>query len=125
LAGAAVALLVVTVLGVVGIVWKYLDAEHQKGIAQGKEQEALREADKATKARDLLVSIFQRAETNVEGGNVTVRQLLEDAEREVPVDLAAQPELRAELLTTIGKIGMVQTSVTLCPARVGIVSSAT
>src|SRR5262249_4123095 len=32
-AGAAAVVLLVTVLGVAGIVWKYLDAERQKGIA--------------------------------------------------------------------------------------------
>jgi formylglycine-generating enzyme required for sulfatase activity len=102
--GAAMAVLLVTVLGVAGVVWKYLDAEEQRGFAVEKEQKALEEADKATKARDFLVRIFRRAETDVEGGNVTVRQILEDAERKIPGEFAAQPELRAELMTAIGSV---------------------
>jgi formylglycine-generating enzyme required for sulfatase activity len=66
--------------------------------------EAEREADKAKKARDFLVSIFQLAETDVKGGNVTVRQLLADAEKHIPEKFADQPELRAELLAAIGKV---------------------
>jgi hypothetical protein len=49
---ALAAVLLVTVLGMAGIVWKYLDAEQQKGIAQEKETAAQQEADKARKARD-------------------------------------------------------------------------
>ena len=61
----AAAVLLATVLGVAGVVWKYLDAEQQKGIAEarrkdaeqqkgiaeGKEKEANAEAAKAKKAR--------------------------------------------------------------------------
>jgi formylglycine-generating enzyme required for sulfatase activity len=86
----AAAVLLATVLGVAGIVWKYLDAEQQ--------------AEKATKAREFLVSIFQKAETDVKGGNVTVRQLLEEAETRIPVEFADQPELRGDLLSAIGKV---------------------
>jgi formylglycine-generating enzyme required for sulfatase activity len=96
-AGAAAAVLLVTVLGVAGIVWKYLDAEQQKDIA-------LKEADKANKARNFLAGIFQKAETDVKGGNVTVRQLMEEAETGIPVEFADQPELRADLLSIIGKV---------------------
>jgi serine/threonine protein kinase len=79
--GMAAVVLLVTVLGVAGIVWKYLDAEQQKGIAEQqkgialeKEAAAQQEADKARKARGFLVSIFQKAERDERGGNVTVRQ---------------------------------------------------
>src|SRR5947209_2204973 len=93
--GAAAAVLLVTVLGVAGVVWKYLDAERQKGIA-------LREADKATKAREFLVSIFRKAETDEKGGNVTVRQLLDEAEARIPVEFADQADLRRDLVKVIG-----------------------
>jgi formylglycine-generating enzyme required for sulfatase activity len=86
-----------TVFGVTGITWKYLDAEQQK-------EEAQREADKAKKARDFLVSIFQKAERDVKGGNVTVRQLLEEADTRIPVEFAGQPELRAELVSAVTKV---------------------
>jgi len=80
------------------------DAETQKARAEGKEREALKEAEKALKAREFLVSIFKRAETDVKGGNVTVRQLLAEAETRIPVEFADQPELRAELVTAIGDV---------------------
>jgi formylglycine-generating enzyme required for sulfatase activity/tRNA A-37 threonylcarbamoyl transferase component Bud32 len=115
---ALAALLLVTVLGVAGIAWKYLDAERWKSNLRAadpafraivqkyldKEKEARQEADKAKKARDFLVSIFQLAETDVKGGNVTIRQILADAERRIPVEFADQPDLRGELVSAIGKV---------------------
>jgi formylglycine-generating enzyme required for sulfatase activity len=80
----------VAVVGVAGIVWKYLDAERQ--------------ASKATKARDFLVSIFQLAERDEKGGNVTVREILDEAETRIPAEFADQPELRAELVAAIADI---------------------
>ncbi len=83
---------------------KYRDAEEQKGIAQGKEREAKDEAEKAKKAREFLVSIFQKAETDVKGGNVTVRQLLAEADTEIPRAFADQPELRGDLVAALGSV---------------------
>jgi formylglycine-generating enzyme required for sulfatase activity len=96
-AALAAAVLLVTVIGVAGIVWKYLDAEREKGLA-------LKEADKAKKASDFLQSIFRLAETDAKGGNVTVWQLLADAETRIPVEFADQPELRAELVEAIADV---------------------
>jgi formylglycine-generating enzyme required for sulfatase activity len=101
---AAAAVLLVAVLGMAGIVWKYLDAEQQRGIALENEAAALKEADKARKARDFLVGIFQLAERDVKGGNVTVREMLADAEKTIPVEFADQPELRVELMKAIGEV---------------------
>jgi hypothetical protein len=80
------------------------EAKKQTAIALQNQKEALREADKATRARDFLVRIFQKAETDVKGGNVTVRQLLQEAETRIPVEFAGQPELRAELVAAIGMV---------------------
>ncbi len=103
---AAMAVAVVLALAVSATVsyLKYLDAEQQKGVALEKEGVALQEAAKATKARDFLVSIFKKAETNEKGGNVTVRQLLDGAETEIPDKFAGQPELSAELVKAIGEV---------------------
>src|SRR5262249_42637632 len=73
-------------------------------VALDREQKAQQEADKARKAREFLVSIFQKAETDVKGGNVTVRQLLAEAETRIPVEFADQPELRADLVKAIGEV---------------------
>jgi formylglycine-generating enzyme required for sulfatase activity len=72
-------------------------------VALDREQKARQEADTATKAREFLVSIFQKAERDEKGGTVTVRQLLEEAETRIPVEFADQPELRGDLIAAIGK----------------------
>ena len=101
---AVAALLLVTVLGMAGIVWKYLDADQQKRIAFAQTQEAQKEAATAKKARDFLVSIFRISETDFQGGNLTARQILADAERRIPVEFADQPELRADLVAAIEEV---------------------
>src|SRR5262249_7401591 len=73
LTGAALAVLLVLTAGTQVSYFKYVDAEQQKRIALEKEGVALREAEKAKKARDFLVSIFRLSETDVRGGNVTAR----------------------------------------------------
>jgi formylglycine-generating enzyme required for sulfatase activity len=80
------------------------DAESKRKEAEDRGRAALQEADKATKARDFLVSIFQKAERDEKGGNVTIRQLLEEAEARIAVEFAGQPELQEELVAAIGKV---------------------
>jgi formylglycine-generating enzyme required for sulfatase activity len=94
---ALAALLGVVLLALVGLT--VLSA-----VALDREQKAQQEAAKATKARDFLVSIFQKAERDEKGGNVTVRQLLAEAETRIPVEFADQPELRGDLVAAIGKV---------------------
>jgi serine/threonine-protein kinase len=48
-AGAAAAVLLVTALGVAGVVWKYLDAEEQRGIAENRREDAERQQQEAVK----------------------------------------------------------------------------
>jgi formylglycine-generating enzyme required for sulfatase activity len=100
----AATVLLVAALGVAGIVWKYLDAERQKGIALRNEEAALKEAEKATKAREFLVRTFRKAETDEKGANVTVRQLLDEADSRIPVEFADQPELRADLAKAVADV---------------------
>jgi formylglycine-generating enzyme required for sulfatase activity len=91
------AVLLATVLGVAGVVWKYLDAEQQKG-------RALQEAEKAERASDYLVSIFELADVNNQPGAKTPRQILDDAEKDIPQKFADQPDLRDKLLKKIGTV---------------------
>jgi formylglycine-generating enzyme required for sulfatase activity len=98
------ALLLVTVLGVAGVVWKYADAERQRGIAEAKEKEAQREADKAKKAQAFLESIFALSDAGGQRGTLSARQILDDAEKRIPVEFADQPELQAELLASVEKV---------------------
>jgi formylglycine-generating enzyme required for sulfatase activity len=90
---------------------KYLDAQREKGVAerqtefaQGKEREALKEADKARKARDFLVSIFELSDANGRRGTMTARQILDDAEQRVPKEFADQPELQTDLQSAIDQV---------------------
>jgi formylglycine-generating enzyme required for sulfatase activity/serine/threonine protein kinase len=97
-------IVLVFLAGFAGVFWQWRVAETQTGIAVVREQEARQEADKAKKARDFLVSIFQISERDVQGGNITARQILADAERRISVEFAAQPELRGELEAAIGDV---------------------
>jgi serine/threonine protein kinase/formylglycine-generating enzyme required for sulfatase activity len=80
------------------------DAENKRKQAEDNERVAQQEATKARKARDFLVSIFRKAERDEKGGDVTVRQLLEEAETRIPVEFADQPELRADLVKVIREV---------------------
>ncbi len=116
--GMAAAVVLALTVGTTVSYLKYRDAEEQKGIAekqteiaQDKEREAKDEAEKAKKeaekakqAREFLVSIFQKAETDVKGGNVTVRQLLVEADMDIPRAFADQPELREELVAALAGV---------------------
>ena len=75
----------------------------RRGTAEGhrREAEAQHEADKAKKARDFLVSIFELSDANGQRGTMTARQILDDAEKRIPKEFADQPELQAELLAAI------------------------
>jgi serine/threonine protein kinase/formylglycine-generating enzyme required for sulfatase activity len=119
---AALAVLLALSLGTTVSTLKYLDAEQQKGIAEERRKDAveqteiaearrkdadqqkgiaLEEARRAKRARDFLVSIFELSDANGIRGTMTARQILEDAEKRIPVDFADQPELRADLLEAV------------------------
>jgi serine/threonine protein kinase/formylglycine-generating enzyme required for sulfatase activity len=99
--GAAVAVVLALAVGTTVSYLKYLDAEEQKGMAVTQKEEAQREADKANKARDFLVSIFELSDAKGQRGTMTARQILNDAEKRIPQEFADQPELQAELLAAI------------------------
>ena len=72
-------------------------------VALDRERKAQREADKARKARDFLVGIFRIKDIQA-GNTTTARQILNEAEQRIPIEFAAQPELRDELLATIENV---------------------
>ncbi len=73
------------------------EAEQQRGVALAEKQQAIREGAKAKKAREFLVSIFER------GSTMTGRQILDDAENRIPTDFAGQPDLQKELQGEVDK----------------------
>ena len=95
--GLAAAVVLALALGTTGSYLKYCEAQEQRKHAE-------KEAEKAKKASEFLVSIFQKAETDVKGGNVTVRQLLAEADQEIPYKLADQPELQKELFAALRNV---------------------
>jgi formylglycine-generating enzyme required for sulfatase activity len=97
-------IVVMFLAGFAGVFWQWRVAEKQTGVALAREQEARQEAEKAKKARDFLVSIFELSERDTRGGNITARQILAEAERRVPVEFADQPGLRVDLLAAIEKV---------------------
>ncbi len=78
-----------------------VEASEQAKQATEKEKVALKEADKAKKARNFLVGIFRISEKDTQSGNMTARQILDRAERDIPREFEKQPDLRDELLASI------------------------
>jgi formylglycine-generating enzyme required for sulfatase activity len=108
---ALAALVGVTLLAVVALANLSASLVDARNYAENRREEAerlsglaLEDSQKALQARDFLVSIFQRAETDVKGGDVTVRQLLEEAEMRIPAEFAGQRELRADLVSVLRKV---------------------
>ena len=66
-----------------------------------KRHAAEKEADKARKARDFLVRIFELSDARTQTGTLTPRQILDDAAKRIPREFADQPELRDELQMAI------------------------
>ncbi|QVL33730.1 protein kinase [Telmatocola sphagniphila] len=73
-------------------------------VSYWKYREAKLAAEKAIKAQNFLVSIFKISETHSDGGNVTAREILADAQRRIPIEFADQPELQAVLTAAIKEV---------------------
>jgi formylglycine-generating enzyme required for sulfatase activity len=73
-------------------------------VALDREQKARKEADKANKARDFLVRIFELSNDRTQTRALTPRQILDDAEQRIPKEFADQPELQAELQRAIDQV---------------------
>ena len=110
-AGMGVAVVLALTAGTTASYLKYLDAEQQRSVAEHQRKDALdqkqqaeNEAAKAKKVSDFLISIFRIAETDIQGGNITARQILADAEKQIQDRFADQAELREELVKAIGEV---------------------
>src|SRR5262249_1205140 len=76
-------------------------ADEKRKDAKTKEKLAQQEANKATKARDFLASIFDLSELEKKQGTFSPFQLLDRAEQCIPIEFADHPELRADLMATL------------------------
>jgi formylglycine-generating enzyme required for sulfatase activity len=73
-------------------------------VALDRERKARQEAEKASKARDFLVSIFELSDASTQTSALTPRQILDDAERRIQKEFVDQPELQSELQTAIDRV---------------------
>ena len=95
--------LLVTVLGTAGVVWKYLDAEQQKGVAVARE-EAQHEAAKAKKSATILSASFELSDASGPRGTVD-RPSNSGRGRTADSGEVRQPAgLQKELLEKIGAV---------------------
>ena len=101
---AAAALVGVTVLALVALAVLSANLIVARNEAEGKEKQALHEADKTERASEYLVSIFELADPQGQQGTMTPRQILDAAEKDIPQKFADQPELRDKLLKQIGTV---------------------
>ena len=75
------------------------------GVALWQGAVARREARRAERVRDFLVDLFEQADpSRSRGGTVTAREILDAGARQVERELAAEPELAAELLDSIARV---------------------
>ncbi len=95
-AAALVALLTVTT-AVVSLQFALTTRTQARAIAQ--------ERDKAERVSDFLVDLFQRSDPRkASGEELTARELLAQGAARVGEELGDQPEVRAEMLTVIGRV---------------------
>jgi eukaryotic-like serine/threonine-protein kinase len=68
-------------------------------------REARAQAARAERVKDLLVGVFLGADPEqARGETITARELLAEGTRRVEAELAGEPEVQAELLTTIARV---------------------
>ena len=103
-AGLLAALVVVTVLGVAGVLWKYFAAESQRREAVRQTTIAEAKEKKAKMAQKILARVFLLSDPDQPGETVSARQILDDAEKRIPLEFADESELQAELMATIAGV---------------------
>ena len=112
---AAAALIVLTlVAGVVATLREARLARHRAQIAMRERDHARTETSKAQRLNQFLQEMIgysagttPGSPARAKGRDATVIDMLDDASRRVETELADQPEVKAEMLTTIGRTYMV------------------
>lgn len=96
---ASLALVVLAVTaGTAATWWQAMVAQRQAAVA-------VREAERATAVTEFLIDLFEFAEPDhSQGETLTVRQVLDTGARQLETRLEGQPEVRIELLGTVGEI---------------------
>ncbi|CAN5266016.1 hypothetical protein BH10ACI1_BH10ACI1_23290 [soil metagenome] len=99
-AGASLAFAVIA--GIVSTVSQSRRAERQSRIAERECDKAQTEAEKAEKINRFLQEMLGSADPRAKGKDVKVAEVLDLAAQRIETDLAKQPEVKADLQTTIG-----------------------
>jgi len=98
---ATTAVFVALVVGLAGALW-------QAGVAREQARVAKQEAARAEAVKEFLVSLFRkstRAQADpVKARNMSVQELLQESVPRVRAALSDQPQIKMELLSTIGEI---------------------
>lgn len=97
-----------------GVGMSLLYAQSQRNLARAEDAErrahaeaerVRHESETATRVKDFLVSIFNLADpSRARGSEVTARELLDRAVAQLPKKLDEKPLVRAELLSTLGRV---------------------
>jgi eukaryotic-like serine/threonine-protein kinase len=115
-AGVAAAALIVLslVAGIVATVWQATLARHQARIAMEERDHARTETAKAQRINQFLQEMIgysagttPGSPARPKGRDATVIDMLDDASKRVETELTDQPEVKAEMLSTIGTTYMV------------------
>jgi len=99
LLGVSLALLVLMVVtaGVTGILLQARTARRQR-------DSALRERDRANRVVDLMTDMFTMQEPDeTRGNNITAREILDRASKQIETSLAKDPDLQAQMMCAVGK----------------------
>jgi non-specific serine/threonine protein kinase/serine/threonine-protein kinase len=96
---AAVSALVLLLAGVAG-----LQAVELRRITRERDR-ANRERDRATRVTDFMTNMFKMSDpSQARGNSVTVREVLDKASKDIDKDQALDPQLRAQLMSTMGSV---------------------
>ncbi|MCH9650639.1 MAG: serine/threonine-protein kinase [Deltaproteobacteria bacterium] len=95
---------VVALLTVAAILGSAIVAFHQADVARQALAKADLERDRWKQVTALLNGLFEVADPSSEAGQMTVGELLERGAQRIPEELGEQPETKAAMMTTIGRV---------------------
>ena len=103
--GAAALLALALLAGSATTLWQAREAGIQAAMAEEERDRARREADKAERIAGLMVDMFRLSDpSEALGETVTARQVLERGAARIETELAAEPEIQAQMYDEIGRV---------------------
>ncbi len=97
--------LLALIVGIVTTTWQALVARDARATAERHLEEARTQSARAEQVSAFLVDIFEISDPGEAKGNqVTAREILDQGADKIRLELGDQPELKAQLMTTIGRV---------------------